>query len=226
MNAETADLLASFAAVPAYPEGDARRPFEDPRSRPMALIMAVMADSACDDPWGMPQAVRKSLGIDLLPPAIAGAGSGRLEAALGEACGSPRKLAGCLRDAAALACAQYGGDMVWAWNAGGGIDAPRLFSRLTDIPGIGPCRALTLMDILERDWGVTVTGWEDLRVGMKGPMARTAARLGWLDGMLPDPRKRPAVYEGIRFLASGFCLGEPACGACPMTETCPKNGVG
>ena len=226
MNAGCAELLASLLMPVVYPEGDAGKPFADEHSRPMALIVGALATHGSKDPWRVPRALQERLGLDVLDAnSLRQVGRGGIKEALESLHKSPRELARWIYSAAIIGCGQFGGNVAWAWNGGQEIEASRLFTRLLDFTGIGPAKAVLLMDLLERDWGVTITNWEDLKVGMTDAMERMAARVGWHDSYPSNARKLPAMYEGLRVLANEFCLKEPSCGMCPLDLVCSKNGV-
>lgn len=179
-----------------------------------------------EDPWNVPWALQEHFGLDaIVPSGLKEAGRSALETALEPFHRSPRELSRWIHKTAVLSHAQYRDDVSWAWNRGRGVEASRLFSRLMDFVGIGPAKAMLLMYILEKDWNVRITAWDEFDPPMTESMERMARRIGWHEGDPPAGYPFPAMYEGLRSLANEFCLVKPVCGACPLESMCPKNGV-
>lgn len=229
MKAEIIEVLVRMAELcrPAYPEDENGAAFRAPSGYAMALVAAVLAMDGAQNPWIFPEMLRRRLGLDVLTASgIAKAGRKVLVAAAEGLHRSPRTIARWLYGVAMAVMAHFGGDAAWIWNDGTGVPANLLLARLLQLPGIGSTKALVLMSVLGRDWGIKITEWEKVDPETTGTMRRATGRLGLIGGLAPvDPHFKAAAYEGLRALANTYCLERPACGACPMEPYCPKNGV-
>lgn len=227
MKSEIIAQLAAHAAPIVYPEGPARRVFDDRRSRPMALLCGTMALHGSKDPWGLPHVLKSRMMLEVLKPAVLHAqGKVALVGALKGLHRTPETFGKWLYAVCGLVISYFCGDAAWLWNNGNGIAASRLLDRLMVLPGLGPAKAMTLMRVLDRDWGVEIMEWEKVRPVRTSAMNRMAFRMGWDGGLILDnPKQILEIYDGMRVLSNEVCTERPACECCPMDDICPKNGM-
>lgn len=145
------------------------------------------------------------------------------------------KFPGWLRGMARVVVDEYEGDARKVWN---NADASSLYWRLRGMPGIGDALAKMGQFILVRNYGVA--GGAKNRSCLAAKPDEHVRRVSYRAGLSTSSRTMTVVraLEALQlpspadFDAAVWDIGRrwcspsnPSCGSCPLTSSCPKNGL-
>ena len=132
-------------------------------------------------------------------------------------------------------CDRYDGDAARIWNDG--CSSWTAVRRFRDFHGVGVKIANMAVNILARDFGVTLTDLSALEVAPDVHVQRVFGRLGLVE---PDAHLEDVMYRARQLspewpglldwpvwqIGSTWChAAVPECDACPMSSVCPSAGT-
>ena len=212
----------------------------DPTKHPLRFLLGVILDQSMDweRAWRAPRILEDRLRAAGLGPLTSATLASLEPKKLAQIAGTPPKLhrfpekmSDWIQKAAFTLNQAYDGDPAKIWT--GAPRALEVMRRFDRFEGIGQKKSSMATNILARDYGVPISGWEDIDVSYDIHVRRVFLRTGLAtkdteDEIVAVARELNPQYPGDLDVGSwdigkNWCRpSNPDCEQCPLESLCPK----